>query len=76
MIPEDWNARKVGDDIDLLTGFPFPSSGYSSNGVRLLRGSNVKRGETDWTDVNISTTKKQNTDARTRFVSVRREAPL
>ena len=50
MIPEDWNARKVGDDIDLLTGFPFPSSGYSSNGVRLLRGSNVKRGETDWTE--------------------------
>jgi type I restriction enzyme S subunit len=36
--------------IDLLTGFPFPSSGYSTSGIRLLRGSNVKRGETDWSD--------------------------
>jgi type I restriction enzyme S subunit len=50
VIPEDWNARQIGDDIDLLTGHPFPSIGYSESGVRLLRGSNVKRGETDWKD--------------------------
>jgi type I restriction enzyme S subunit len=50
VIPEDWDAREIRDDIDLLTGFSFPSSGYSSSGIRLLRGSNVKRGETDWAD--------------------------
>lgn len=48
VIPEDWEAKEIGREIDLLTGYPFPSSGYSESGVRLLRGSNVKRGETDW----------------------------
>jgi type I restriction enzyme S subunit len=49
LIPFDWDLKKIGTDIDLLTGCPFPSSGYSETGVRLLRGSNVKRGITDWT---------------------------
>ena len=48
VIPEDWNALPVGGEIDLLIGFPFPSSGYTASGIRLLRGSNVKRGVTDW----------------------------
>lgn len=46
----EWNKVAIGDHIDLLTGFPFPSSHYSSSGIRLLRGSNVKRGQTDWGD--------------------------
>ena len=50
VIPEEWEAKAIGGEIDLLTGFPFPSSGYSKSGVRLLRGSNIKRGETDWSD--------------------------
>lgn len=50
MIPEDWDAKAIGCDIDLMTGFPFPSAGYAKSGVRLLRGSNVKRGATDWAD--------------------------
>lgn len=50
VIPEEWDAKAIGDEIDLLTGFPFPSNGYSKYGVRLLRGSNVKRGTTDWAD--------------------------
>jgi type I restriction enzyme S subunit len=49
-IPEDWEFKSIGEEIDLLTGFPFPSSGYSSTGIRLLRGSNIKRGETDWNE--------------------------
>jgi type I restriction enzyme S subunit len=47
-IPRDWEAKPIGGEIDLLTGYPFPSSKYVSNGVKLLRGSNIKRGETDW----------------------------
>lgn len=50
VIPEDWEVSKVGYVVDLLTGFPFPSSGYSQSGVRLLRGSNVKRARVDWSD--------------------------
>jgi type I restriction enzyme, S subunit len=48
IIPEDWSCQRIGSFIDLLTGFPFPSGHYSKSGVRLLRGSNVKRGCTDW----------------------------
>ena len=48
VIPEDWEVKNIGEQIDLLTGFPFPSSGYSQSGVKLLRGSNIKRGVTDW----------------------------
>ena len=49
-IPEDWAVAKVGEKCNLLTGFPFPSSKYSESGVKLLRGSNVKRGVTDWSE--------------------------
>lgn len=50
LIPKDWVIKPINSEIDLLTGFPFPSIKYSKNGIRLLRGSNVKRGETDWSD--------------------------
>ncbi len=50
VIPEEWACVRIGESIDLLTGFPFPSRGYSKSGVRLLRGSNVKRGVTDWSE--------------------------
>jgi type I restriction enzyme S subunit len=45
-----WEIKPIGEKIDLLTGFPFPSNSYSKGGIRLLRGSNVKRGNTDWAD--------------------------
>lgn len=46
----DWEKKPIGPLIDLLTGFPFPSQKYTSSGIRLLRGSNIKRGVTDWSD--------------------------
>jgi type I restriction enzyme S subunit len=49
-IPADWEATALGNVIDLLTGFPFPSKAYSQAGIRLLRGSNVKRGITEWSE--------------------------
>ena len=49
-IPENWRASTIGAEVDLLTGFPFPSEGFVASGVRLLRGSNVKRGALDWND--------------------------
>ena len=49
-IPRDWQRLRLGDVVDLLTGFPFPSSGFTNGGVLLVRGSNVKRGMLDWSD--------------------------
>lgn len=46
----EWQVQSIGGLIDLVTGFPFPSSGFAKSGVRLLRGSNVKRGVTDWSE--------------------------
>ncbi|MDE1173382.1 MAG: restriction endonuclease subunit S [Parvibaculaceae bacterium] len=48
LIPEDWEITRLGEASDVLTGFPFPSYEFSSLGVRLLRGSNVKRNAIDW----------------------------
>ena len=48
MIPEDWKCTSLGAVVNLLTGFPFSSSGYTDSGIPLLRGSNVKRGILDW----------------------------
>lgn len=49
-IPDDWKIIPIENEIDLLTGFPFASSKYKESGVKLLRGSNVKRNCTDWNE--------------------------
>ncbi|WP_204141255.1 restriction endonuclease subunit S [Halomicronema sp. CCY15110] len=46
----EWKEKQIGSEIDLLTGFPFPSAQYFDSGIKLLRGSNIKRGVTDWSD--------------------------
>lgn len=48
LIPKEWEVKEIDHFIDLLTGFPFPSQGYSNSGIKLLRGSNIKRGNIDW----------------------------
>jgi len=50
IIPEEWEVEKIGPFVDLLTGFPFPSNKYSKSGIKLLRGSNIKRGKIDWSE--------------------------
>jgi type I restriction enzyme, S subunit len=46
----EWVEKQIETEIDLLTGYPFPSSKYSDSGIKLLRGSNIKRGVTDWAE--------------------------
>jgi type I restriction enzyme S subunit len=48
-ILDKWVTTTVGESGGFLTGFPFASSGFSDNGIRLVRGSNVKRAALDWT---------------------------
>lgn len=43
-----WTEATVGQVSEFLTGFPFASSAFAGSGVRLIRGSNVKRGAIDW----------------------------
>lgn len=43
-----WTETTVGQTSEFLTGFPFASSDFAETGIRLIRGSNVKRGVIDW----------------------------
>ena len=49
----DWVQSNLAECTDLLTGNPFNSKEFTSNGIFLVRGMNVKRGYLD-TSTNIS----------------------
>ena len=49
-IPSSWGFGEIGKHIDLTSGFAFKSNEYSTQGVRLLRCANIKRGHTDWSE--------------------------
>jgi type I restriction enzyme, S subunit len=46
----EWRTVRLGEYVDLLTGFPFKSAEYSASGsgVRLLRGDNIGQGSLRW----------------------------
>ena len=50
---KDWLDTKLGEVIDLKTGFPFKSDKYSDDpsDIRLLRGDNIIQGCLRWDDV-------------------------
>ncbi|MHA7218629.1 restriction endonuclease subunit S [Arthrobacter sp. MDT1-48-3] len=48
IVPEGWHRTRIGDVASFLTGYPFPSAKFVKFGTRLARGSNIKRGELDW----------------------------
>ncbi|PSB40017.1 hypothetical protein C7B69_00565 [filamentous cyanobacterium Phorm 46] len=50
---EQWEETTLGAEIDLMTGFPFKSNGYtdSDQSIRLLRGDNIVQGALRWDDV-------------------------
>ena len=52
-IPEPWEVVRLGRVVDLVTGFPFTSEGFtqSTDDIRLLRGVNIAPGKIRWTDV-------------------------
>lgn len=48
-----WVPARLGDEVDLLTGYPFQSKDYSDSqdSIRLLRGDNVVQGKLRWDGV-------------------------
>ncbi len=52
MVPEGWIHTTFEKHIDLLSGFAFKSSDYSSNedDIRLLRGDNIEPSSLRWRD--------------------------
>ena len=48
-----WKETTLGAEVDMLTGFPFASSGYvdSENAIRLVRGDNIIQGAMRWDGV-------------------------
>lgn len=52
MIPEGWERTTIGEHVDVLTGYAFKSSDYSSgpDDIRLLRGDNVAQHRIRWRD--------------------------
>ena len=45
-----WPRVKLGEHIELLTGYPFKSSGFNSNpeDIALVKGENVAQGRIEW----------------------------
>lgn len=52
-VPEHWEVSRLGRLVDLTTGFPFKSEGFTQNeaDIRLLRGINISPGSIRWDDV-------------------------
>jgi type I restriction enzyme S subunit len=52
-VPEHWGVVRLGRLIELITGFPFKSEGFTQEArdVRLLRGVNISPGKIRWNDV-------------------------
>ncbi|HAL39398.1 MAG TPA: hypothetical protein DCP03_15320 [Polaromonas sp.] len=50
MSPIEWPKVKLADYVDLLSGFPFKSAGFStaSDDIPLVKGENVHQGFIDW----------------------------
>jgi len=49
----EWEETTLGDEVDLLTGFPFKSERYTdeAESIRLIRGDNIVQGAMRWDGV-------------------------
>lgn len=64
---ETWTEGKLGDFVDLITGFPFKSKNYTDNpnDIRLLRGDNIAQQYLRWEKAKFWP--KQNTDEYKKY---------
>lgn len=45
---DPWKHTTIGNCSEYLVGYPFSSDNFTDDGIRLVRGSNVKRGKLSW----------------------------
>lgn len=50
VIPNNWDAKRIKFGVKSLTGFAFKSNEYKNEGIKLVRGINVKEGVLNWDD--------------------------
>ena len=46
--PKGWDKEPLKAHADVITGYPFPSEGYSSNGIAIVGGYNLMQGFVKW----------------------------
>jgi len=63
----EWSLVELQEIADMITGYPFPSAEYVSEGdtVRLCRGANVLPGHLDWSD--LASWRKSDVDRLSEF---------
>ena len=54
-LPITWKKVKLGNLVDLQTGYPFPSRKYliDTHGTKLLRGDNIIPNGLRWANVKM-----------------------
>ena len=45
-----WKKEPLKKHADVLVGYPFPSTGYSEDGIRIVGGYNLMQGYINWED--------------------------
>jgi len=50
-LPDKWTAVRLGEILQVQTGYAFKSQWFTPEGIRLLRGTNIVPGSTRWEDV-------------------------
>ena len=48
--PKQWEKESLGNHVDILTGFPFDSTGYVSSGIKICGGLIIMPGKINWED--------------------------
>lgn len=50
-IPDGWTQKRIGFELDLITGYAFQSERFTyDDGIKLVRGDNVTEGHLRWGD--------------------------
>src|SRR2546428_2929299 len=49
-MPSTWPSIRLGNHVDLITGFPFKSKRFTSGSgdIHLVKGENLQQGYIDW----------------------------
>lgn len=52
-VPEHWEVKKIKYLGSIINGYAFPSDGFTEEGVRVLKISNIQNMYLDWSDLSF-----------------------